>query len=94
MILIGIIAAIAGLAVGGAGAYMFASKANAGEAQRMLADAEKNAKHTIEEAEKSAKRTVDDANSKAEVIRERKMLEAKELFQELKSKHDEEINQR
>ncbi len=94
MILIGIIAAIAGLAVGGAGAYMYTSKANAGETQRMLADAEKNAKHTVEEAEKSAKRTLDDASSKADVIRERKMLEAKERFQELKSKHEEEVNQR
>jgi ribonuclease Y len=38
--------------------------------------------------------SVDDANGKADVIREKKMLEAKERFQELKVKHEEEVNQR
>jgi ribonuclease Y len=92
--LIGIIAAIVGLLLGGAGAWMVIGKANAGEAQRLISDAEKNAKRTVEDAERNAKRILDDANGKAEVIREKKMLEAKERFQELKVKHEEEVNQR
>lgn len=92
--LIGIIAAIVGLLLGAAGAWMAIGKANAGEAQRLLSDAEKNAKRTTEDAERDAKRVLDDANGKAEVIREKRMLEAKERFQELKAKHEEEVNQR
>jgi ribonuclease Y len=89
-----VIAALLGLVVGGGGAWFFAKKASDGEAKQLLAEAERKAKMAIEDAERNAKRTLDDANSKAEVIREKKMLEAKERFQELKAKHEEEVNQR
>jgi ribonucrease Y len=89
-----VIAALIGLIVGGGAAWTFAKKASDGEAQKLLAEAERKAKGTMEDAERNAKRIVEDANSKAEVIREKKMLEAKERFQELKAKHEEEVNQR
>lgn len=89
-----VIAGLLGLVIGGGGAWFFAKKASDGEAKKILEDAERKAKVTIEDAERNAKRTLDDANSKAEVIREKKMLEAKERFQELKAKHEEEVNQR
>ncbi|MCF8257696.1 MAG: ribonuclease Y [Flavobacteriales bacterium] len=89
-----VIAALLGLVVGGGGAWVFAKKASDGEAKQLLTEAERKAKVILEDAERNAKRTLDDANGKAEVIREKKMLEAKERFQELKSKHEEEVNHR
>lgn len=89
-----VIAALVGLIVGGGAAWIFAKKASDGEAQKLLAEAERKAKSTTEDAERNAKRILDEANSKAEMIREKKMLEAKERFQELKAKHEEEVNQR
>lgn len=89
-----VIATIAGLAIGGGGAWFMARKASDGEAKNLLNEAERKAKVIIEDAERNAKRIVEDANSKAEVIREKKMLEAKERFQELKTKHEAEVNQR
>lgn len=89
-----LIAAILGLAVGGGGAYLMARKASDSEAQKIAEEAKQKAKSLVEDAERNAKRLEDEAKSKSEVIREKKALEAKERFQELKIKHEEEVQQR
>lgn len=73
---------------------MLARKVSDSEAKKISEDASRKAKTLVEEAERSAKRIEDEARSKAEVVREKKSLEAKERFQELKAKHEEEIQQR
>lgn len=71
-----------------------ARKASDSEAQKIAEEAKQKAKSLVEDAERNAKRLEDEAKSKSEVIREKKALEAKERFQELKIKHEEEVQQR
>jgi ribonuclease Y len=54
----------------------------------------KDTKRQQEEAEALAKKTIEDANTLAETLKEKKLLEAKEHFLQLKSTHDKEVQQR
>jgi len=61
----------------------------------------KNSKKDLEEAEAAtkraeaqAKKTLDDATTLAETIKEKKLLEAKEHFSQLRSAHDKDVTQR
>ncbi len=73
---------------------MLARKASDSEAKKIAEEASRKAKTLVEDAERNAKRIEDEARSKAEVVREKRALEAKERFQELKAKHEEEVQQR
>jgi ribonuclease Y len=54
----------------------------------------KNTKKELEEAEVLAKKTLEDAKTLADTIKEKKVLEAKEHFLQLKSTHEKEVQQR
>lgn len=54
----------------------------------------KNTRKQVEEAEQQAKKIVDDATVHAETLKEKKVLEAKEKFLQLKSEHEKEVLQR
>src|SRR3954466_4880835 len=54
----------------------------------------KNTKKEVEEADALAKKTIEDAKTLAETLKEKKLLEAKEHFLQLKSAHDKEVSQR
>ena len=54
----------------------------------------KNAKKEVEEAEVIAKKTIEDAKTLAETLKEKKLLEAKEHFHQLKSAHEKDVTQR
>ncbi len=54
----------------------------------------KNTKKELEEAEALAKKTIEDAKTLSETLKEKKLLEAKEHFLQLKSTHDKEVSQR
>lgn len=54
----------------------------------------KNTKLQLEEADALAKKTLEDAKTLAETLKEKKLLEAKEHFLQLKSTHDKEVSQR
>lgn len=54
----------------------------------------KNTKKELEEAEVLAKKTIEDAKTLAETLKEKKLLEAKEHFLQLKSTHDKEVSTR
>jgi ribonucrease Y len=54
----------------------------------------KNTKQQIDEADALAKKTIEDAKTLAETLKEKKLLEAKEHFLQLKSTHDKEVSQR
>lgn len=53
-----------------------------------------NTKKKVEEAEALAQKTIEDAKTLSETLKEKKLLEAKEHFLQLKSKHDKEVSQR
>lgn len=67
-----VLAALIGVAVGAGGAYSYLKKSSNAEANRIIKEAEE----------------------KAAVIKEKRMLEAKEKFHELKAKHEKVINER
>lgn len=54
----------------------------------------KDTKKQLDEADALAKKTIDDANTMAETLKEKKLLEAKEHFLQLKSQHEKEVHQR
>lgn len=54
----------------------------------------KNTANKVAEAEQQAQKLIEDAKAKAETIKEKKVLEAKEHFLQLKSDHDKEANTR
>ncbi len=54
----------------------------------------KNTAKLVEDAESQADRIVKDAQSQAETLKEKKMLEAKERFLQLKSEHEKDVLQR
>ncbi len=54
----------------------------------------KNTAKLVEDAESQAERIVKDAQSQAETLKEKKMLEAKERFLQLKSEHEKDVLQR
>ncbi len=54
----------------------------------------KNTKQQVDDAEALAKKTIEDAKTLAETLKEKKLLEAKEHFLQLKSTHDKEVSQR
>ncbi len=54
----------------------------------------KNTRKEVEEAEVLAKKTIEDAKTLAETLKEKKILEAKEHFLQLKAQHDKEVVQR
>lgn len=58
--------------------------------RQQVEDAENQARKLIEDAKEQAKRTTDDARELAETIKEKKKLEAKEHFLQLKADHDKE----
>jgi ribonuclease Y len=71
-IVVGIVAVLLGLVLGGVGAMIYNKKVVKNQADAILVD----------------------AKARAEVIREKRIGQAKEKFQELKSKHDKEVQQR
>ncbi len=54
----------------------------------------KNTANKVAEAEQQAQKLIEDAKAKADTIKEKKVLEAKEHFLQLKSDHDKEANAR
>ncbi len=54
----------------------------------------KNTANKVAEAEQQAQKLIEDAQAKADTIKEKKVLEAKEHFLQLKSDHDKEANTR
>ncbi len=54
----------------------------------------KDTKKQLDEADALAKKTIEDANTMAETLKEKKLLEAKEHFLQLKSQHEKEVLQR
>ncbi|RYD99495.1 MAG: ribonuclease Y [Sphingobacteriales bacterium] len=54
----------------------------------------KNTANKVAEAEQQAQKLIEDAKAKADTIKEKKVLEAKEHFLQLKSDHDKETNTR
>ncbi|MBL7682196.1 MAG: ribonuclease Y [Flavipsychrobacter sp.] len=54
----------------------------------------KNTQKQVEEAEQQAKKLIEDAKSHADTIKEKKVLEAKEHFLQLKSEHEKDVLQR
>jgi ribonuclease Y len=54
----------------------------------------KNTQKQVEDAEKQAKKIIDDATTHSETLKEKKLLEAKEHFLQLKSEFDKEAQQR
>jgi ribonuclease Y len=54
----------------------------------------KNTKKQVEDAEQQANKLVEDAKTHAETLKEKKILEAKENFMQLKSQHEKEVSQR
>ncbi len=54
----------------------------------------KNTQRQIDEADRQAKKLIDDANAHADTLKEKKILEAKEHFLQLKSTHEKEVIQR
>ncbi len=54
----------------------------------------KNTANKVAEAEQQAQKLIEDAKAKADTIKEKKVLEAKEHFLQLKSDHDKEANTR
>jgi ribonucrease Y len=54
----------------------------------------KDTKKQLEDADALAKKTIEDAQAHAETIKEKKLLEAKEHFLQLKSNHDKDVTQR
>lgn len=54
----------------------------------------KNSKKQVEEAEEQARKLVEDAKTLAETLKDKKLLEAKEHFLQLKSEHEKETLQR
>ncbi len=54
----------------------------------------KNTKKQVEEAEAQAKKLIEDAKTLAETLKDKKILEAKEHFLQLKSEHEKDANQR
>lgn len=54
----------------------------------------KNTRKQIEEAEQQAKKITEDAQVHADTLKEKKILEAKEKFLQLKSEHEKEVSQR
>src|ERR1700733_9881930 len=54
----------------------------------------KNTKKEVEDAEALAKKTIEDAKTLAETLKEKKILEAKEHFLQLKGTHEKEVTQR
>jgi ribonucrease Y len=51
----------------------------------------KNTKKQVEEADQQARKLIEDAKSHAETLKEKKILEAKEHFLQLKSEHEKEV---
>ena len=54
----------------------------------------KNTQKQVEDADQQAKKLVEDAKTHAETLKEKKILEAKEHFLQLKSEHEKEVFQR
>ena len=54
----------------------------------------KNTQKQIEDADQQAKKLIEDAKAHAETLKEKKILEAKEHFLQLKSAHEKEVGQR
>src|SRR4051812_5177114 len=54
----------------------------------------KNTKKEVEDAAIQAQKTIEDAKTLAETLKEKKVLEAKEHFLQLKSAHDKDVSQR
>jgi ribonuclease Y len=54
----------------------------------------KNTRQQVEEADAIAKKTIEDAKTLAETLKEKKLLEAKEHFLQLKSTHEKDVTQR
>src|SRR5690606_31761492 len=54
----------------------------------------KNTQRQIEEADQQAKKLIEDAKVHADTLKEKKILEAKEHFLQLKTEYEKEVNQR
>src|SRR5690606_32685992 len=54
----------------------------------------KNTQKQVQDAEQQAKKLVEDAKAHAETLKEKKILEAKEHFLQLKGTHEKEVLQR
>ncbi len=62
--------------------------------QQQIDEAEKQARKAIEDAKEQSKKALEDAKELAETIKEKKKLEAREHFLQLKSEHEKEVQQR
>lgn len=94
-----IISLIVGIIVGGGIAYFLVQKLNIGRAQTVIAEANKTADLTVQEAKLTAKRLTDEAETKAsasiekaeaknEIIKQKKIQEAREKFNQYKAEFE------
>lgn len=94
-----IISLSAGIIVGGVIAYFLVQKLNIGKAQTVIAEANKTADLTVQEAKLTAKRLTDEAETKAsasiekaeaknEIIKQKKIQEAREKFNQYKAEFE------
>src|SRR5580700_10635545 len=81
-VVVAIVAILAGIFLG---KMIFAKNT-----QKLVDEAEAR----IKKAEAQAKKTIDDANTLAETVKEKKLLEAKEHFSQLKINHEKDVTQR
>jgi ribonucrease Y len=82
-------------ALGGAGIGFFMGKGSSkSQADKIDADAKAEADKKVADAHKSAEKIIADANRTSENTKKDKMLEAKEHFLQLKSKHESETNEK
>ena len=83
-IIITIIAAIAALILGVVGGKVLFSK----NSNNLIQEAELKSNALISEAEQKAKLLLDESRAKSETFKEKKMLESKEHFLQLKTEHE------
>jgi ribonuclease Y len=90
MDLIAIIAAVVATVVGVIIGIFLGKKIFAQDTQKQVDEAEAQ----VRRAEAQAQKTVDDAKILSETLKEKKLLEAKEHFNQLKNNHEKDVNQR
>jgi ribonuclease Y len=89
-IIIGLVLGLVGAAVG-----FFAGKGSTkSQVDKIEADAKAEAEKRLSDAKAAAEKIIADANRTGENTKKDKMLEAKEHFIQLKSKHESEVNER
>lgn len=90
MEILGIVVAVVTLIIGFVGGMFLTKK----QVKDQEAKAKEEADKLVNDAQREAKRLLEDAEKEGESKKRDKMLEAKEKFMQLKSEHENEVNQR